>query len=109
MYHTKFSATIHPAHLSATFEGEGESPEQARRSCEMQLSSYMARIRRDFSREDAPVLKAFTCIDTDYENTPIYPRIAIRKEDQAKGLGKTPRGFFGTIASLFDSLGAGVR
>lgn len=79
MYHTKFEATLIPAHLSATFEGQGESPEQARRSCETQLAAYMSRIRLDAPRSEAPVVKAFTCIDTDYENCHSYPRIALRK------------------------------
>lgn len=80
MYQTKFAATMIPAHLSATFEGAGESPEQARRSCEAQLAAYMSRIRPEAPRSEAPVVKAFTCVDTNYENCVAYPRIARRKE-----------------------------
>lgn len=80
MYHTKFAATIIPAHLSATFEGEGESPEQARRSCEAQLAAYMSRIRVATHPAELPVVKAFTCIDTDYENCTTFPRIAKRRD-----------------------------
>lgn len=103
MYHTKFAATITPAHLSATFEGEGESPEQARRSCEAQLAAYMSRIRVDNPGGELPVVKAFTCIDTDYENCTTFPRIA-RRRDAEKWVPRRRQG----VISFFQDLFGGV-
>lgn len=106
MYHTKFAATITPGHLSAQFEGE--SPEQARRSCEAQLAAYMSRIRVD-NPGVTPVVRAFTCVDTDYDNVQAFPRIARRHTSEKWEPHRRPQGFFALLGSLVDSLGTGVR
>jgi hypothetical protein len=104
VYHTKFAATIIPAHLSAQFEGEGDSPEQARRSCERQLAAYLTRARLGGLEAELPVVKAFTCIDTDYENCHTFPRIAKRREME-KWEPKPRRGWISFFQGLF---GGGV-